>query len=77
MTTSLTKNADLTPAQHSFDPSILAGQVRPSTITMYGKAWKDYAAFAGNWAVAVLPETLARWRADLATRDLSPNTITG
>jgi integrase/recombinase XerD len=62
-------------AQTGFDPSILAGQVRPSTIAMYQKAWKDYTAFAGDWQTATQPETLARWRTVLANSDKSPNTI--
>lgn len=59
----------------AIDPSILAGQVRPSTIAMYQKAWSDYTAFAGDWTTATQPETLARWRTILADTDKSPNTI--
>lgn len=58
-----------------FDPSILAGQVRPSTIAMYRTAWSAYVGFAGGWAAALQPATLAQWRAELATGNLSPNTI--
>jgi integrase/recombinase XerD len=75
MITALATNPSAQLAQSTFDPSILAGQVRPSTIAMYGKAWKEYAAFAGDWTAATDPVTLARWRTALASTDKSPNTI--
>lgn len=58
-----------------FDPSILAGQVRQTTISMYNKSFDAYTAFAGSWARVLDPTTLARWRTELASADLSPNTI--
>lgn len=75
MQTELATTNTNTLAIPAIDPSILAGQVRPSTITMYQKAWKDYTAFAGDWQTATQPETLARWRTSLAATDKSPNTI--
>ncbi len=62
-------------ATTTFDPSILAGQVRQSTIDMYRKAWKEYTSFAGSFAEATQATTLARWRVELAKMDKSPNTI--
>ena len=59
----------------TFDPSILAGQVRASTIGMYRKAFKAYTEFAGSWAAALDPATLARWRTELSGQALSPNSI--
>lgn len=62
-------------ATGQFDPTLLAGQVRPSTISMYRKAYNDYTAFAGSWQSALEPATLAKWRNALVERGLSPNTI--
>ncbi len=59
----------------TFDPSILAGQVRGSTIAMYRKAFGAYCAFAGSWTAALDPATLARWRTELAGQQLSPNSV--
>jgi len=74
MTTEIIKvNAAL--ATFHFDASILAGQVRATTIAMYKKAFGAYVAYAGSWAQALDPATLARWRAELATAELSPNTV--
>jgi len=58
-----------------FDPSILAGQVRATTIAMYKKAFSAYLTFAGSWSQALDPATLAQWRTVLAVTALSPNTI--
>ncbi|MEZ4866442.1 MAG: tyrosine-type recombinase/integrase [Caldilineaceae bacterium] len=59
-----------------FDASILAGQLAPSSIAMYERDFRAYVAYAGSYARAIQPSTLARWRADLAqTTDKSPNTI--
>lgn len=58
-----------------FDPSLLAGQVRPSTIAMYQKAFTAYTAYAGAWSVALDPATLAQWRTALSGQALSPNSI--
>lgn len=60
---------------NGFDPSILAGQVRASTIRMYKKAFGAYIAYAGDWATALDPATLARWRTELSNQTLSPNSI--
>lgn len=60
----------------TFDASILAGQLAPSSIAMYERDFRAYLAFAGSFAQAVLATTLARWRAHLAqATDMSPNTI--
>lgn len=56
--------------------AILAGQLAPSTIKMYERDFRAYVAFAGSAEAALLPATLARWRAHLASEtDYSPNTI--
>lgn len=62
-------------APATFDPSILAGQVRASTIAMYRKAFRAYTEFAGSWAAVLDPATLARWRTELSGQALSPNSI--
>lgn len=59
----------------TFDPSILAGQVRASTIAMYRKAFQAYCTYAGSWVSALDPSTLARWRTALSSEALSPNSI--
>lgn len=59
-----------------FDATILAGQLAPSSITMYARDFGAYCQFAGTPEAALQPETLARWRTQLAqATDLSPNTI--
>ncbi len=77
MTTEIIKLPDTTNAiaLTTFDPSILAGQVRASSIKMYKKAFGAYLAFAGSWLDALSPATLARWRTVLSGQALSPNTI--
>ncbi len=63
-------------AQFQFDTSILAGQVAPSTVAMYKRDFAAYVVFAGDFAAAMQPETLARWRTALAEgTKKSPNTI--
>lgn len=62
-------------ASFQFDVSILAGQVRATTIAMYKKAFGAYLTFAGSWAQALDPAILAQWRTELANTQLSPNTI--
>ncbi len=59
----------------TFDPTLLAGQVRASTIAMYKKAFGAYVAFAGSWEQALESATLAQWRTVLAGQALSPNTV--
>ncbi len=60
----------------SFDASILAGQLAPSSVKMYTRDFEAYLAFAGSAEAAVKASTLARWRAHLAqATDKSPNTI--
>lgn len=66
---------DATLSTFHFDASILAGQVRATTIAMYKKAFGAYLAFAGSWAQALDPATLAQWRTELANAELSPNTV--
>ena len=59
-----------------FDTSILAGQLKPSSIAMYTRDFGAYLEFAGSFAVAMQAETLAQWRTHLANETTkSPNTI--
>ena len=59
-----------------FDASILAGSVSDSTARMYTRDFRAYLAWAGSAAAAMLPTTLAQWRAHLANETTcSPNTI--
>lgn len=74
MTTEIiTVEANIIP--RTFDPSLLAGQVRASSIKMYQKAFTAYVAYARTWGAALDPATLARWRTELSGGTLSPNTI--
>lgn len=71
---------ELVPSSESapvvFDASLLAGQLAPSSIAMYRRDAAAYLAFAGEPALALRPETLARWRTHLAQEtECSPNTI--
>lgn len=75
MTTAMIKLDAAPLASRTFDPSLLAGQVRPSTIGMYKKAFKAYVTYAGDWGAALDPATLARWRTELSNQKLSPNSI--
>lgn len=60
----------------TFDASILAGQLAPSSVAMYTRDLEAYCAFAGSPAAVVQASTLARWRAHLAQNtSKSPNTI--
>lgn len=69
------ENSALT-AQQSFDASILAGQLAPSSIEMYRRDFAAYVEFAGERTRALDPATLAQWRTHLAqATDKSPNTI--
>ncbi len=64
------------PAALSFTPSILAGQLAPSSMAMYGRDFAAYLRFAGSPTAALDASTLARWRAVLAQdTQHSPNTI--
>ena len=54
-TTSLRPYTPLT-----FDPTILAGQLAPSSIDKYSQDLRAYLAFAGSSAAALDPATLAR-----------------
>lgn len=59
-----------------FDSALLAGQLAPSSIAMYERDFRAYLAYAGTFDKAMLPATLARWRAHLAQEtEMSPNTI--
>lgn len=58
-----------------FDTSLLAGQVRSSTIRSYQMVFTEYLNFAGDWPTALEPATLAKWRTHLSGLALSPNTI--
>lgn len=59
----------------NFDTSILAGQVRKSSIDLYARDFKAYCEFAGSFDRAIQPATLAQWRTALAKGEKSPNTI--
>lgn len=60
----------------SFDASILAGQLAPSSVAMYTRDFEAYCAFARSPEAVVQASTLARWRAHLAqATEKSPNTI--
>jgi integrase/recombinase XerD len=60
----------------SFDASILAGQLAPSSIAMYTRDFAAYVDFASDKASVLDPATLARWRTHLAqVTNKSPNTI--
>lgn len=60
----------------TFDESILAGQIAPSSMAMYKRDFEAYIDFAGDAAAILDPTTLARWRTHLAQgTDKSPNTI--
>lgn len=69
----ITSNAQLT--TKSFDTSILAGQVRQSSVDLYKRDFAAYLAFAGGFQNAMQPAMLAQWRTELAKGDKSPNTI--
>lgn len=75
MTTDIIKLPEAQLITNTFGPSILAGQVRASTIGMYKKAFGAYVAYAGSWVAALDPATLARWRTELSNQSLSPNSI--
>ncbi len=47
---------------NAFDTSILAGTKSPNTIAQYEMHFRAYLVFAGSFAAAVEPSTLARWR---------------
>ncbi|MFN8493988.1 MAG: site-specific integrase [Caldilineaceae bacterium] len=65
MTTALasTKPSELAPSH--FDTSILAGTKSVSTIEQYRMHFSAYCTFAGTFAAAMQPATLARWRQSL------------
>lgn len=75
MTTAITTTNTVLATQPTFDTSILAGQVRQSSIDLYKRDFAAYCEFAGSWDRAIQPATLAQWRTDLAKGDKSPNTI--
>jgi integrase/recombinase XerD len=59
-----------------FDTSILAGSVSESTQRIYMRDFAAYLYFAGSAEAAMLPSTLAQWRAHLVNNTASsPNTI--
>jgi integrase len=58
------------------DPTILTGQLAPSSLTRYRRDVAAYLRFCGDSATALLPASLARWRTLLAQETrLSPHTI--
>lgn len=62
-------------ATNRFDTSILAGQVRKSSIDLYTRDFRTYCEFAESFDRAIQPAMLAKWRTVLAQSDKSPNTI--
>lgn len=52
-------------AGREFDTSILAGTKSPNTIEQYKLHFAAYVLFAGTFAAAMQPATLARWRQHL------------
>jgi site-specific recombinase XerD len=71
-----TDQKDSGPQVLPFDATLLAGQLAPSSIAMYERDFRAYLAFSGKIEQALLPATLARWRAHLAQETkMSPNTI--
>jgi site-specific recombinase XerD len=59
-----------------FQVDILAGQLAPSSLAMYARDVRAYLRFAGSADAALAPDTLARFRAQLAEAGKhSPNTI--
>lgn len=60
-----------------FDPAILSGQLRPSSIAMYRRDLAAYLAYAQAQNLdALQASTFARWRTTLAQEtELSPHTI--
>ncbi len=75
MTTALAGYAQqgLEIAAADFDTSILAGTKSPNTIDQYRMHFGAYCAFAGSFAQAMLPATLARWRQSLYETGYSAN----
>lgn len=67
MTTALARyeQQGLEIAAANFDTSILAGTKSPNTIEQYRMHFGAYLTFAGSFAQAVQPATLARWRQSL------------
>ena len=66
----------LVPYSLSFNTSILAGQIGPSSIAMYTRDFKAYLDYAGTPDIALQSSTFARWRTELASDPgMSPNTI--
>ncbi|MEZ4614930.1 MAG: hypothetical protein R2867_05360 [Caldilineaceae bacterium] len=54
-----------TPTVRQFDTSILAGTKSPNTIDQYKMHFAAYCDFAGSFAQAIQPATLAQWRQHL------------
>lgn len=52
-------------ARSEFDTGILAGTKSANTIDQYKMHFSAYMSFAGSFAMAVQPATLARWRQSL------------
>lgn len=75
MTTALTTTTAQLTSRPAFDTSILAGQVRQSSIDLYKRDFAAYCEFAGSFDSALQATTLAQWRTELAKGDKSPNTI--
>lgn len=68
--------SNLIPSSLSFDTSILAGNIAPSSMKMYTRDFKAYLDFAVTPDAAIQSSTLARWRTHLAKNTTySPNTI--
>ena len=63
MTTAITATQTSITTGPTFDVTILAGQVAPSTLKMYRRDFAAYADFAGSFDMAMNPASLAQWRA--------------
>lgn len=62
--------------QKQINASILAGQLAPSSITMYTRDFAAYIDYVGDSTTVLDPASLARWRTHLAqATNKSPNTI--
>jgi len=70
------KALSLYPPPPELDATLLAGRLNPNSLVRYQAYIGQYLTFAGSIDAAIDPQTLARWRRELAeTTRLSPHTI--
>ncbi|GAC1661675.1 MAG: hypothetical protein PVS3B3_32420 [Ktedonobacteraceae bacterium] len=68
--------SDIIPVTLTFDITILAGSITPSSVAMYKRDFRAYLEYAQTPENALDASTLARWRTHLVnTTTMSPNTI--